>query len=428
MNRKTYKAGICLGAAALAAVMTFESGTAWATATAESSAAASSAAQVTQASAAGSEPASTAAAVEGSEEAAETSAQEITPPKIAGLTYDHAMELDSANQFDIFYYNDGYKLIDIPVSGEYLIVPDGKQAPDGLSEDITVIQQPLDQIYLAATNAMSFYDKLGCLDSVTMTGTDESGWSIDAPVKALESGSMKFAGKYSEPDYEMIVGNGCDLAIESTMILHAPEVQEMLESLGVPVLIDRCSYETTVLGRIEWVKLYGALMNKEDEAEKIYDDQKSVVNSMQDFQNTGKTVAFFSINSDRSVVVRKSDDIIPNMISLAGGAYIFKDLKNPGSNSASVNLSMEEFYKTAINADYIVYNGTIETPLSSVQDLISKDNLFADFKAVKEGNVWQVDKKWYQSTAEVGYLVTDFNTMLTGGDASTCHFLQKVES
>ena len=202
----------------------------------------------------------------------------------------------------------------------------------------------------------------------------------------------------------------------------------MLESLGVPVLIDRCSYETTVLGRIEWVKLYGALMNKEDEAEKIYDDQKSVVNSMQDFQNTGKTVAFFSINSDRSVVVRKSDDIIPNMISLAGGAYIFKDLKNPGSNSASVNLSMEEFYKTAINADYIVYNGTIETPLSSVQDLISKDNLFADFKAVKEGNVWQVDKKWYQSTAEVGYLVTDFNTMLTGGDASTCHFLQKVES
>lgn len=431
MNRKKCGLRACFLTLVLAAVMTAENGTAFA---AETTAAAGSTAADTTAADAGDAASASETAAAGNEttaagsETAGTQAAEITPPEISGLTFDHAMELDSASQFAVFYYKDGYKLIDIPQSGEYLIVPEGGQVPDGLSDDITVIQQPLDQIYLAATNSMSFFDKLGCIDAVTMTGTDESGWAIDAPIEALENGTMQYAGKYSEPDYEMIVGNGCDLAIESTMILHTPEVQEMLEDLGIPVLIDRCSYETSALGRVEWVKVYGALMNKEDEAEKIYEAQKEVVDSMQDFENTGKTVVFFSINSDRSVVVRKSDDIIPNMIEIAGGKYIFEDLQNPGSSSASVNLSMEEFYKTAVSADYIVYNGTIETPLSSVQDLISKDDLFADFKAVKDGNVWQVDNSWYQSTAEVGYLVADFHTMLTGGDASDCHFLMKVDS
>ena len=58
---------------------------------------------------------------------------------------------------------------------------------------------------------------------------------------------MLFAGKYDEPDYELLVNQGCDLAVESTMILHSPKVQEMIEMLGIPVFIDRSSYR-----RIRW--------------------------------------------------------------------------------------------------------------------------------------------------------------------------------
>lgn len=59
---------------------------------------------------------------------------------------------------------------------------------------------------------------------------------------------MTFAGKYDEPDYELLVGDDCDLAIESTMILHAPKVQEMIETLGIPVFTDRSSYDSQPLG------------------------------------------------------------------------------------------------------------------------------------------------------------------------------------
>ena len=66
---------------------------------------------------------------------------------------------------------------------------------------------------------------------------------------------MYYAGKYNAPDYELILSKACDLAIESTMISHSPEVKEQLEQLGIPVLVERSSYESHPLGRMEWLKL-----------------------------------------------------------------------------------------------------------------------------------------------------------------------------
>ncbi len=352
--------------------------------------------------------------------------EEVAPPEIAGLTYESTMDLVYADGFHVFYYKDGYKLIDVPQSGQYLVIPEGQEAPEGLDEEIQRLYQPLDSIYMAATGVMSFFDKLGTIDQVSMSALDENGWLIPAPVAAMQAGTMAFAGKYSEPDYETLVGNGCDLALESTMILHTPEVQEMLMDLDIPVFIDRSSYEQEVLGRAEWIRVYGAMMNREEAAEAAFAEQKSVVNALEDFPNTGKTVAFFSINSDRSVVVRKSRDIIPNMIELAGGKYIFEDLDNPATKSASMNLTMEEFYSTAVDADYIIYNGTIEGALTSVDDLLAKDALFSEFKAVQEGHVWTVDRTWYQDTANIAYLITDMNIMLAEADPAGLTFMKKI--
>ncbi len=348
-------------------------------------------------------------------------------PSIEGLTYEKSMKLDYADCFDVYYYNDGYKLIDVEISGQYLLVPEGKEAPEGLSKDIRVIYQPLDEIYMAATGSVSFFSELDAMEYLTMSSLEVEGWMIDAAIEAMNTGPFVYAGKYSAPDYEMMVGRGCDLAVESTMILHSPEVQEMIEDLGIPVFIDRCSYELDAFGRIEWIKLYGAMLDLEEKAFEKFTVQEAILDDLEDFENTGKTVAFFAINSNGAVTVRKSEDFIPNMIELAGGKYIFNDLENPGSNSATVRLSMEEFYSKAVNADYLIYNGTIESPLNSMQDLIDKDELFGEFKAVKEGNVWTLDKTWYQATATVGYLIEDLNLMLIDGDPAGMVFLKKVE-
>lgn len=348
-------------------------------------------------------------------------------PKIDGLTYESTMDLTYAQEFDVFYYKEGYKLIDVHEGRQYLIVPEGKEAPEGLDEKIIVIQQPVQNIYMAATAIMSLFDALDAIDTVKFSGLEASGWYVDGAKKAMEAGTMIFAGKYSEPDYEKIVDGDCKLAIESTMILHSPKVQEMIEDLDIPVFVDYSSYESHPLGRTEWIKVYGAMLNKEEKATAFFEDQAKVVEDLKDFKNTEKTVAYFYISTDGSVVVRKSDDYIPTMIEIAGGRYVFKDLKNSEGNAPSVKMTMEEFYATAVDADYLIYNGTIDGQVSSLSDLEAKSNLFAEFKAVKDGNVWYTGKNLYQATDTVGELISDIHLMITEGDATQMTFLEKME-
>lgn len=356
-----------------------------------------------------------------------TNQKEKKGPEIEGLTYQSAMDLTYATEFDVYYYEDGYKLLDVHEDKQYLVVPEGKEAPENLSEDIVVIQQPTKHIYMAATASMSLFDAIDGIDHVKFSGLEASGWYVEDAKAAMESGDMTFAGKYSEPDYETLVDGDCDLAIESTMILHTPKVQEMIEDLSIPVFVDYSSYESHPLGRTEWVKLYGALLNKEEEADSFFNQQAEVIEKLKGFENTEKTVAYFYVNTDGSIVVRKSDDYIPSMIEIAGGRYAFQDLKNPDSNAPSVKLTMEEFYATAVDADYLIYNGTIDGQVSSISELEAKNNLFSEFKAVKDGNVWYTGKNLYQATDTVGELIMDMHLMLTGGDPGEMTFLEKME-
>lgn len=353
--------------------------------------------------------------------------KESAAPEITGLTYEKTLDLEYATGFDVFYYEDGYLLIDVHDSAQYLVIPEGKEAPAGLDENIVVIPKSPSDIYLAATSAMALFDSLDCLDSIKMSGTQASGWYIEDAAKAMEEGKMIFAGKYSEPDYEMLVNQGCDLAIESTMIAHTPKVKEMIEMLGIPVFVDRSSYENHPLGRTEWIKLYGALMGKDEEAETFFASQTSVMEELKNFQNTGKTVAFFYVSTDGTIVVRRTQDYIPKMIEIAGGKYIFDNLENTENESSSVSLTMEEFYATAVNADYLIYNSSIDSEIQSIDELIGKNELFADFKAVKEGSVWCTGKYLYQATDVVGNLIGDIHLMLTDGEEKDMTFLYKVE-
>ena len=101
-------------------------------------------------------------------------------PEIPGLTFQSEMQNDFAECFHIYYYNDDYTLIDVPESGKFLLVPEGKSAPDGLDSDIVVLQKPLDNIYLAATSAMSLFSSLDALDDIIFSSLQATGWYVAA--------------------------------------------------------------------------------------------------------------------------------------------------------------------------------------------------------------------------------------------------------
>ena len=323
------------------------------------------------------------------------------------LTQTGSMDLSYADQFSVTYYGEeNYALVIIGEDEKFLVVPEGEPVPEDLPEDITPLLQPLTNMYLAATSAMDFFCHLDAVDQITLSGTDRSGWYLEEPKKALEEGTMEYAGKYSAPDYERIVDKSCSLAIESTMIYHCPQVKEQLENLGVPVLVERSSYEADPLGRMEWIKLYGVLTGKEQLAEELFEKEiKELENvSVQadegqehsDQTNQGKTVAFFYITS-KAVPMCVSREITRKMITMAGGTYVPQSAEEEEENALStINMEMEAFYAKAKDADYIIYNSTIDGELTTMDEFLAKSPLLADFKAVKEGHVWCTGKNLFQ--------------------------------
>ncbi len=331
-------------------------------------------------------------------------------PELAGLTFDHSMELKYATEFAVDYYQDGYKLITIADKDMYLVVPEGKEVPQDLQADIKILQQPLDHVYLVASSAMDLICAIDGLDSIALSGLPKERWYIEKAITAMEEKKLSYAGKYSAPDYELILASGCDLAIESTMIYHSPDVQEKLETLGIPVLVEHSSYEGHPLGRTEWMKLYAAILNKEDAAEAYLKKQEEELTAILDGQQSGKTIAFFSINSNGSVTVRKSGDYVSKMIELAGGSYIFSDLGDENALS-TMNMQMEEFYEKAHDCDILIYNSAIEQELSSIEELLGKSSLLSSFRAVEEGNVWCTGKSMFQETTGIADMILDIHKL-----------------
>lgn len=352
-----------------------------------------------------------------------------SPEEIQTAKIDHSMELLYADQFSVDYYDNGCALITIKDNGSYLVVPAGKEPPKGLSDDITVIRQPLSHIYLAATSAM---DSMRCLDGIgqiTLSGTDASGWYIEEAKAAMEEGKMIYAGKYNAPDYELILSKSCDLAIESTMIHHASEVKEQLEQLGIPVLVERSSYESHPLGRMEWLKLYGVLLGKEELAKELFDEQLKQLGNLDAGKPLGRTVAFFYVSSNGYVNVRKSSDYVAKIIEMAGGSYVPDNLMENENALSTMNMQMEAFYASVKDADYLIYNSTIDGELKSLNELLAKSSLLADFKAVKEGNVWCTEKNLFQETMGLGDMILDIRRILTeeNPDPAEMVYLYRLE-
>lgn len=338
-----------------------------------------------------------------------------------------SMPLSYAQQFTVDYYGEN-SLITIGGRDRYLLLPENGDIPDDLPSDITVIQQPVENIYLAASSAMDLFDGISSLDRVRMTATKPEEWSLPNVRSAIDRGDILYAGKYSAPDYELILSEGCTLAVESTMIYHCPEVGEQLKSFGIPVLVERSSYEAHPLGRMEWIKLYGLILGKYDEAETLFNEKAALLEAIKNEGFTGKTAVFFYISANGSVNVRKPGDYVSEMIRLAGGEYIPSAEQVSADENAlsTMNMQFEAFYAIAKDADYIIYNSTVDGGLASVDELIGKNPLLADFKAVREGNVWCTEKNMFQQTTAAADMISDLHSVLSGEADDAAEYMYKL--
>ena len=145
----------------------------------------------------------------------------------------------------------------------------------------------------------------------------------------------------------------------------------------------------------------------------MFDRQAERIAPLLDQQSTGKSCAFFSISANNLANVRKGGDYVARMIEMAGADYVFADLTDSGNSLSTMNLPLEDFYAGARDADFLIYNSTIEGVVSTTDELVAKCSLLADFKAVQNGHVWCVAQSFFQQSMELADFILELNRLFT---------------
>ena len=336
------------------------------------------------------------------------------------------MPLQYARQFSVEYDGSGGALITVGGTDRFYLPAENESA--AAPEGAVRLSRPAEKVYLAASSAMDLFLQLDALGAVGFTSTTAGNWALPEVRAAMEAGEMAYAGKYSAPDFELLLSSGCNLAVESTMIYHSPEVKEQLEALGIPVLVERSSYEPHPLGRVEWIKLYGLLLGKAAEAEAFFDAQVRLLSALENRSAEKPRAAFFHLSTAGAAVVRKPGDFVSRMIELAGGEFVFSELPGSDDNALStMNMQLEAFYAGAKDADVLIYNSAIAGELETLDQLLAKSELFSDFKAVREGNVWCAEQSLFQKSSAAAGMIRDFHAVFTGTAEDDLTFLHRLK-
>jgi len=343
------------------------------------------------------------------------------------LVFDREEKLEYATEFRLWHYEGGYKEFTVSSAPDkkYLIVPENKGLPKDLEEGTVVLKQPLSRICFNSSSLVSLVDAIGGLDRIATVGSKIDTWYIDNVVAKMRSGGIKFSGSFRTPDFEMLTGEGIQLVIDTTMLANHPEITAKYDELNIPYFMESSAREGHPLGRVEWVKLLGALLGLEDEARAYFKEQVDRVSAVTAREKTGKTVAMFYLSTDaQQVYPRNGGDYMAKMIGLAGGTYIMADIEpdKPGGTA----MTLEDVYSRCVDADYLFYIN-FSFSFRSLEEMVETLPLLADFKAVKEGRVYITSPSFTQSTAAIGEIIEDMNAVLRDPGIESTNSLIKLK-
>ncbi|WP_262884249.1 ABC transporter substrate-binding protein [Flavobacterium haoranii] len=160
-----------------------------------------------------------------------------------------------------------------------------------------------------------------------------------------------------------------------------------LERLGQKIILNSDWTEKTPLGKAEWIKFFGALYDKDAEAEKIYSQIKNDYNQAKQLATNSKTLPTIMAGSiyEDQWFLPQGDSWAAYFLNEAHSNYLWKDSKGTGS----LSLSFESVLDKAKDADFWIGPGQF----TSIEEILNANPNYTHFKAVRDKNVYSFSSK-----------------------------------
>jgi iron complex transport system substrate-binding protein len=268
---------------------------------------------------------------------------------------------------------------------DYLLVPQGAAIPAG-HPSAQVIITPVQSLIVMSSMHVAQSDFAGVADRIIGLG---NGHYVNSTIvrEGITSGKIKLVGMDANLNNEQVI----TLHPGVLMTMSNPESAfgqyKTLIDAGIPVLPNAEWLETTPLGRAEWVKLVGALTDREAFVNRKFD---SVEQAYQQMAKIGSGAAvkpsvIIGMPFKGTWYTPAGESYMAQFLRDAGADYHWSDTKGTGS----LALTFESVAPVALTAGYWLNVGYVD----SKNDILSKDPRYSTFHAFQTGAIYNYNKR-----------------------------------
>ena len=255
---------------------------------------------------------------------------------------------------------------------------------NGQSESYDISSINAERIVCMSSSHAAFLCELGCQDNIVgIAGTR----FIYNPLlqERIQMDLIQEVGSESLPDYEMII------ALEPTLVTaygisgSDNSYIETLRRYGLTVLVLDDYLETSPLGRMAYIKLFGAITGHRKEADSIYNAGVGKYNAIRDsiaeaIGGSEKVKVLMNAPFKGIWYIPGGRNYTARMINDAGGQIL-------GSDPDAVNSSTESLEKMLVLASeaQVWFNPNTAT---TIFEVIEQNPLFSDIPAVRNLQIY----------------------------------------
>lgn len=201
-------------------------------------------------------------------------------------------------------------------------------------------------IALSATH-IGMLEELQLLDHVVGIASEQYICS-EFVYKQVKQNTIQTVGELGTADLEQIVALNPSILIFSGFNLDAP-ILKKLQEFNIPTLVNYDWKETHPLGRAEWIKVFGLLGNKQEQAQTIFSHiRDNYIELSQKQQDSSEISAFAGTMYGDVFHAPAGDSYFAQLLNDAKVNYIYKNTVGTGS----ISLTLEEVIHENKETDY----------------------------------------------------------------------------
>ncbi|MBF4518815.1 ABC transporter substrate-binding protein [Flavobacterium sp. ANB] len=276
----------------------------------------------------------------------------------------------------------------------YILKEKEAKVPDSLQK-YTTIKVPLESVVVTSTTNIPFLEMLDVEDK--LVGFPHTDYVSSEKTRALiDKGSVKNVGQNEKLNIEQLIELSPDLIVTFGVDNNNPMLDNLKKS-GLNVFIQADWMEQSPLGKAEWIKLYGALFGKEDQAKELFDKIVLSYNQAKKLvadKPATSSVLYGSMYEDVWYVA-KGNSWVAQFMKDAQANYLWADLKGTGSEG----LSFEKVLVKAKTANFWIASGSFKT----LEEFGKSNPHYTQFDAFTSKNVYTFEGKFGATGGTVYY-------------------------